>query len=61
MGNSLTDHEDPEKRIADLEARVAPFRGVRAPPSTKQMMKYTYVYMFAGMAALGVPSTWRSS
>jgi hypothetical protein len=67
MGNSLTDHEDPEKRIADLEHRLAErnrdapgapasrrFEASAAPPSTRQMMKYANVYMFAGMAALGV-------
>src|SRR5215471_6061250 len=53
MGKSLTDHEDPEKRIADLEAGSRCFEALAAPPSTNQMMKYTYVYMFAGIAVLG--------
>jgi hypothetical protein len=38
MGNSLTDHEDPEKRIADLEAGSRCFEASAAPPSTQQMM-----------------------
>ncbi len=61
MDNLLTDHDDPEKRVADLEPAgpqdaVASRRFVTsaAPPSTKQMMKYTYVLMFGAMAGLGL-------
>ncbi|OBA73659.1 hypothetical protein A5641_04700 [Mycobacterium sp. 1554424.7] len=74
MDKLLTDHGDPEKRIADLEHRLAErtrgaepppaspsdagpsrrFAASAAPPSTKQMMKYTYLIMFGGMAALGL-------
>jgi streptogramin lyase len=74
MDKLLTDHGDPEKRIADLEHQLAErnrgaalppagppdvaasrrFVVSAAPPSTKQMMKYTYVVMFGGMAALGL-------
>ena len=73
MDNLLTDHDDPEKRIADLEHQLAQrkpgadlppasphdaatsrrFVTSAAPPSTKQMMKYTYVLMFGAMTALG--------
>jgi hypothetical protein len=73
MDDLLTDHGDPEKRIADLEHRLAEqkrgadlppagppdaaasrrFVVSAAPPSTKQMMKYTYVVMFGAMASLG--------
>jgi DNA-binding beta-propeller fold protein YncE len=73
MDNLLTDHGDPEKRIADLEHQLAErqrgadlppasppdgaasrrFVASAAPPSTKQMMKYTYVVMFGVMASLG--------
>lgn len=62
MDDVLTDHEDPEKRIADLERRLtesdAPgsrrFVVASAPPSTKQMMKYVYLLMFGAMASLGL-------
>ncbi|OBI89552.1 hypothetical protein [Mycobacterium sp. 1245805.9] len=74
MDKLLTDHGDPEKRIADLEHRLAEhtrgaepppatphdavpsrrFVASAAPPSTKQMMKYTYLIMFGGMASLGL-------
>src|SRR5437764_8560776 len=74
MDKLLTDHGDPEKRIADLEHRLAArtraagpppsgpqdagpsrrFVASAAPPSTKQMMKYTHLVTFAGMAALGL-------
>jgi hypothetical protein len=73
MENLLTDQDDPEKRIADMEHQLAEqqrgadlppagphdaatsrrFVASSAPPTTKQMMKYTYVFMFAGMALLG--------
>jgi NHL repeat len=58
MDDLLTDHDDPEKRIAALERRhgaatARRFVASAAPPSTKQMMKYTYVLMFGGMASLG--------
>jgi DNA-binding beta-propeller fold protein YncE len=58
MDDLLTDHDDPEKRIAALERQhgAAPsrrFEATAAPPSTKQMMKYTYVLMFGAMASLG--------
>ncbi|OBK47979.1 NHL repeat-containing protein [Mycobacterium sp. 1081908.1] len=74
MDKLLTDHGDPEKRIADLEHRLAErtrgtelppaptrdaipsrrFEVAAAPPSTKQMMKYTYLVIFGGMASLGL-------
>lgn len=74
MSKLLTDHGDPEKRIADLEHQLAErtrgtepppptahdagpsrrFEATAAPPSTKQMMKYTYLVMFGGMAGLGL-------
>jgi DNA-binding beta-propeller fold protein YncE len=74
MDKLLTDHGDPEKRIADLEHRLAErtgraeplpasppdaaparrFVASAAPPSTKQMMKYTYLIMFGAMASLGL-------
>ena len=73
MDNLLTDHGDPEKRIADLEHRLAEqkraadlppasphdgaasrrFVASAAPPTTKQMMKYTYVVIAVAMASLG--------
>lgn len=65
MDDSLIDQDDPEKRIADLEHQFAErkrfaaqspsrqFVASAAPPSTKQMMKYTYVVMFGGIASLG--------
>src|SRR6201997_1805650 len=58
MDDLLTDHDDPEKRIAALEQRHGALAARRleataAPPSTKQMMKYTYLLMFGAMAALG--------
>jgi sugar lactone lactonase YvrE len=58
MDDLLTDHDDPEKRIAALEqqqgaATARRFVASAAPPSTKQMMKYTYVLMFGAMASLG--------
>ncbi len=73
VDNLLTDHDDPEKRIAALENRLAEqkrgadptpaishdaatsrsFVASAAAPSTKQMMKYTYGFIFAGMALLG--------
>jgi sugar lactone lactonase YvrE len=73
MDKLLTDHGDPEKRIADLEHQLAErkrdadlppvgppdaaasrrFVASAAPPSTKQMMKYTYLVMFGAMASLG--------
>src|ERR1700758_5797023 len=51
MDDLLADHDDPEKRIAALEQRHgAPaarrFEATVAPPSTKQMMKYTYLLIF---------------
>src|ERR1700758_1866891 len=59
MDDLLTDHDDPEKRMAALEqqhgaAASRRFIATAAPPSTKQMMKYTYVLMFGAMAALGL-------
>lgn len=65
MDDSLIDQDDPKKRIADLEHQLADrkrfaaqspsrqFVASAAPPSTKQMMKYTYVLMFGGIASLG--------
>jgi NHL repeat-containing protein len=56
MDDLLTDHDDPEKRIVDLERPSASSRrfvASAAPPSTKQMMKYTYLLMFGAMASLG--------
>ncbi len=52
MDNLLTDHDDPEKRIAELEQSRS-FVASAAAPTTKQMMKYTSGFMFAGMALLG--------
>ncbi|OBG38851.1 hypothetical protein [Mycobacterium sp. E3198] len=61
----MIDQDDPEKRIADLEHRLAgrssgaaqspsrQFVASAAPPSTKQMVKYTNVAMFGGIASLG--------
>lgn len=61
----MIDQDDPEKRIADLEHQLAgrnrfaaqspsrQFVASAAPPSTKQMMKYTQVVMFGGIASLG--------
>jgi sugar lactone lactonase YvrE len=59
MDDLLTDHDDPEKRIAALEqqhdaATARRFVASAAPPSTKQMMKYTYLLMFGAMATLGL-------
>jgi sugar lactone lactonase YvrE len=54
--NLLTDHDDPEKRIAHLERSSAASRrfvASAAPPSTKQMMKYSYLLIFGVMASLG--------
>lgn len=62
MGALPSEHPDPEKRIAELDRRLdAPgshgssrFEALTAPPTTKQMMKYTQLYMLGGMALLGV-------
>src|ERR1700757_346516 len=59
MDNLLTDHDDPEKRVADLERQRATATSRRfvtsaAPPSTKQTMKYMFVLMFGVMAGLGL-------
>src|ERR1700739_2381597 len=58
MDDLLTDHDDPEKRIAALEqqhgaATARRFEATAAPPSTKQMMKDMYLLTFGAMAALG--------
>jgi len=52
---------DPEKHVAELEHRLVeptgaashPFVAFAAPPTTKQMMKYTSVCIFAAIALLG--------
>ncbi|OBF21818.1 hypothetical protein A5725_12840 [Mycobacterium kubicae] len=74
MNDVLTDHGDPEKRIADLDHQranrnrapgllpsgsqdAAPSRRFlisAAPPSSRQMMKYTNLMMLGAMASLGV-------
>jgi DNA-binding beta-propeller fold protein YncE len=53
------DQDDPEKRIAELArpgdgAVSRRFVASAAPPSTKQMIKYTYVLIALTMASLGV-------
>jgi hypothetical protein len=59
---------DPEERIAERDDQLAEpkrpaqvlqaspsrrFLASAAPPTTKQLMAYTYLFMLAGMAALG--------
>ena len=49
MDDLLSDRGDPP--ASPHQARR--FAASAAPPSTKQMMKYTYLLMFGGMASLG--------
>ena len=48
MDTVLTDQGDPHDAAASRRFVVS-----AAPPSTRQMMKYTYLIMFGGMASLG--------
>src|ERR1700739_2988981 len=59
MDDLLTDHDDPEKRIAALEqqhdaATARRFVATAAPPSAQKMMKFTYLLVFGAMATLGL-------
>src|SRR5262245_26062329 len=45
--------DDPEQRIADLERPSRRFAASAAPPTTKQMMKYTQAFFAVAIASLG--------
>ncbi len=55
MDNLLTDHDDPEEPSADAaeSAQSRRFVASVAPPTAKQMTKYTSGLMLGGMALLG--------